>query len=169
MATLTMPKGLKNIDRAIASFALNAGKLNRQCHLIAMGIMHHAFTTGDCTRALALVKAMPASMRRTMLIAWFAKYSPITVKLGDDEKVGLNKGKTANPFDLEGADAEPFYELAEKIAEGKPFDLATAIKMVEALSKRIAKGLAENDNLAEADRKLGQNIVRQLEAVKIAA
>lgn len=162
----TYPKGLKAIDRAIASFTTNAGKLNRQCHQIAMGIMHHAFATGDCTRALTLVKAMPASMRRTMLIAWFAKHSPITVKLGDDERVGLNKGKNANPFDLEGADDEPFYALAEATPEEKQFDLATLIKMVEGLTKRIDAKLAE---LPEGDKALGERVVVQLKAVKLAA
>lgn len=167
MANVAYPKGLKAIDKAIASFTTNAGKLNRQCHTIAMGIMHHAFATGDCTRALALAKAMPASMRRTMLIAWFVKYSPITVKLGDEEKVGLNKGKNAAKFDLEGADGEPFYELAEKQPEEKNFDLATLIKMVEGLTKRIEGKLEE---LPEGvDRALGEGVVVKLKAVKLAA
>jgi hypothetical protein len=155
-------KGLKAIDAATVKFTTNAAKLNDQAHSLALSILKHAapvdaggFGHGDCTRALMLVKAMPASMRRTMLIQWFAKYSPIAVKLSDQ---GDNVGYTASygklttdaaklsKWDIAGADAEPFWKLAEGTPEEKVYDLKTLLKMLEGLAKRI-DAIADKDGI----------------------
>lgn len=130
---------LKKIDIRIASIATNAAKLNDQIHGTAVMIVEHAQKHGDCTRALALVKAMPASMRRTMLILWFETFSPIRVRLAND-KVGMLKpeAKGFTDWDIEGGKAKPFYELAEENPE-KSYDFDALVKMVESLGKQIAK------------------------------
>lgn len=146
----------------------NAQKLNEYIHETGMMILRHAQEHGDCTFALKLVLAMPASMRRTMLIAWFEKYSPIVVKLPTDKlpdgKVGINKGKTANPFDLDGADAEPFYALAETVAEDKTYTLAELIKMVQGVGKRIASKV-EKGEVADNDREAAVKLAASVEAL----
>ena len=145
---------LKIIDKRIAKLTTDAGKLNAYIHATAMLIVRHAKAHGDCTRALALVKAMPASMRRTMLRDWFAKHTPIVVKLDSgkgDEACGFSAKyvalKTpeakAAAWKIEAADAEPFYMLADKVPEEKPFDLKALLAMAANLAKRIDGKIAE--------------------------
>jgi len=147
---------LKQIDSAIAKFATSAAALNEQCHTVAMMIFRHAAPkaagpdcqgTGDCTRAVKLVRAMPASFRRTMMIDWFAKNSPIVIKLGDSgDKCQYNlKYSTLTDSDklacwnLERANSERFYDLADKTPELKIFNLKAMIQFVESIGKRIEK------------------------------
>jgi len=135
-------------------------KINDYIHETAMMIVRHAAPekagagcegTGDCTHALTLVKALPASMRRKMLIEWFAKYTPITIKLGDSEAVGFNakyhalktpEAKLAY-WDVPGANAEPFYLLAEKTPEEKIYDFKALVEMVTRIGKQIEKKVEE--------------------------
>lgn len=130
---------LKKIDSNIKLIVTNAAKLNGRIHDTAVMIAAHAEEHGDCTRALALVKAMPASMRRTMLVLWFDTFTPIRVRLAND-KVGMLKAEAKGfvAFDVAGGTAKPFYELAEENAE-KSYDFAALVKMVESLGKQIAK------------------------------
>jgi hypothetical protein len=130
---------LKKIDGNIKRVVTNGQKLNVLIHETAVLIANHAKEHGDCTRALTLVKAMPASMRRTMLIKWFDTFTPIRVLLAAD-KVGILKdtAKTFVPFDVEAGDAKPFYELAEETPE-KEYSFDKLVAMVEQLGKAIEK------------------------------
>lgn len=175
---------LKNIDKAIARFATSAAAVNVMAHSVAMMIFRHAAPeavgadcagTGDCTRAVKLVRAMPASFRRTMMIEWFKKNTPIRVKLSDsgdkceydpaykkltaEEKVGA--------WNLENANIEPFYDIAEKTAEEKPeITFEALVKMVEGLAKRITTAVTEN-KVAAHDVLSAQAIVGKLEGLRI--
>lgn len=130
---------LKKIDANLARITTNGDKLNVLIHTTAMLILKHATKSGDCTRALSLVKAMPASMRRTTLIQWFTKYSPIRVVFQNDA-VGMlkkdDKGYTA--FALDKAEANPFYKIAENNAEPGLLDFDKFIKMIQGMAKREA-------------------------------
>lgn len=160
---------LKNIDTNIRKITTNAKKLNELIHSTAIMVIQHAKEHGDCTRALALVKAMPASMRRTMLVLWFETYTPIRVKLNDD-KVGILKETAKNyvAWDIDGATATPFYELAEQNAEEKVYDYAALVAMVERLSKQIEKKI-EAGAVPDADVEKAQALARSVAGLKIAA
>lgn len=149
---------LKKIDIRIASIARNSTALNDQIHGTAVMILEHAKEHGDCTRALALVKAMPASMRRTMLVLWFNTFSPIRV-VEKNDKVGMLKAdaKGFTDWDVEGAKAKPFYELAKNKPEAD--DLTTEgvnkaiASLIARLTKRIDEGkVAANDKDAVLKR-----------------
>lgn len=130
---------LKKIDANLVRITTNGDKLNVLIHQTAMLIMKHATKSGDCTRALALVKAMPASMRRTTLISWFTRYSPIRVVFQNDAVGMLRKeDKGYTPFNLEKADANPFFKIAETNAEPGLLDFDKFIKMIQAMAKREA-------------------------------
>ncbi len=140
---------LKKIDSNIKRIVTNANKLNMLIHETGMLVLEHAAEHGDCTRALTLVKAMPASMRRTMLILWFNTYSPIRVNLNND-KVGLLKdgAKGYVPFNIDGARETPFFQLAEENPE-KSYDFAALVKMVERIGKQIEKKIEDGKVPAE--------------------
>lgn len=156
---------LKKIDSQIKRVTTNGAKLNQLIHSTAMLIAQHAADHGDCTRALTLVKAMPASMRRTMLVLWFNTFTPIRVIFQND-KVGMVKetAKGFTPFDLEAGEATPFYELAEQNAEKEPLDFDKLIALLPALAKRIEKKI-ENGEVAEEAVPVGQQIANTLAAL----
>ncbi len=135
---------LKKIDANIRLITTNAAKLNGRIHDTAVLIAAHANEHGDCTRALTLVKAMPASMRRAMLILWFNTFTPIRVSLAND-KVGMLKDgqKAFVAFNLVGGEAVPFYELAKAEKEAEDATLDDVREMIERLSKRVAKLVTE--------------------------
>lgn len=158
---------LKKIDGNIRRITTNGNKLNVLIHETALLIMAHAEEHGDCSRAKTLAFAMPASMRRTMLVEWFHTYSPIRIVLKND-KVGLLKdtAKGYVPFDLKAADATPFYEMAEQNPEEKEYDFAALMKMVERLSKTIEKKI-EDGKVPADDIESAKAIARAVSGLKV--
>lgn len=144
-----------------ARITSNIQKQNDYIHETGMMLLRHAAPEslggyGDCSLAAAFVRSLPASMRREMLVAWLAKYSPISVRLGDSEaadKKGFNvKYKAlkddeakAACWDLAGADEEPFWRIAEATPEVRRMTLEQLIALASSLGNRIEK-IADNEN-----------------------
>jgi hypothetical protein len=144
---------LKIIDKNIRSITGNIAKLNGLIHDTAMLILSHANDHGDCTRALVLVKAMPASFRRGLLVGWFERNSPIRMNLNND-KVGMLKAeaKGYTPFDLEAAAAVPFYvEQTKAPGEVKLIGAEAFDKSFDSFVNRMNKQLTEG-NVPEGER-----------------
>jgi hypothetical protein len=174
---------LKAIDTRIGDVKRLGTEYNQFIHETAMMIIRHAAPkeinedcqgSGDCTRAVKLVRAMPASMRRTTLIAWFAKYTPIRIKLSDngdkcefDPKYKkLAKADKLEFWDVIGAAEEPFYDVAEATPEEKTYDFLALMKMVERLSKQIEKKI-EDGAVPEADVESAKAIARAVSGLKV--
>lgn len=157
---------LKKIDANIKTVTTNAAKLNTLIHETGVMVLEHAKEHGDCTRALSLVKAMPASMRRTMLVLWFETYSPIRVKFTAD-KVGILKADAKNftDWDIEGAKATPFFELAEQNPE-KSYDFEALVKMVQGLAKQIEKKVEEG-KVPDADKASALALAAKVSGLKL--
>lgn len=164
---------LKLIDKNIKAVTTSAAKLNQLIHTTAMMIVRHAAPVaaggeghGDCTRALALVKAMPASMRRTMLVMWFSTYTPIRV-VDKNDKVGILKetAKDYTPWDLAGGELTPFFDLAEQNPEGQIMDFAKLVAMVTRIGKQIEKKIEEG-KVAPEDVASAHAIAAQVSALK---
>lgn len=153
---------LKLIDKNIRSITTSAAKLNMLIHTTAMMVATHAQEHGDCTRALTLVKAMPASMRRTMLVLWFNTYTPIRV-IDKNDKVGILKetAKGYTPFDLDAGDLTPFFDLAEQNPEAGVYDFAKLVQMVQRIGKQIEKKI-EDGKVAPEDVDSAKAIARQV-------
>ncbi len=159
---------LKDINKNIKLITTAGARLNVLIHETAMLIVMHAKEHNDCSPALRLAFAMPASMRRQMLVMWFQTFTPIRMNL-DNNKVGLLKPeqKGYTPFDLEAADATPFYVMAEQNKEGsnKTYDFAALVAMVSSLSKRIDKMVEEN-KVKEEDTASAKAISERLSSLK---
>jgi hypothetical protein len=156
---------LKIIDRNIRTITTNVKKLNELIHTTAVLIMAHAEQHGDCTRALTLVKAMPASFRRSMLIKWFEEYSPIRVSVTND-RVGIlpKTAKNYRDFDVKAGTETPFYEIAERNPE-KEYDFDALVKMVESLATTINRRV-DNGKVPEADAASAKAMVAKLSSLK---
>lgn len=151
---------LKAIDTAIGAFTTNRDKLRQQAHDIAMMIFYHAAPkgvsddcqgTGDCTRALKLLEAMPASWAQQMN-QWFRDMTPIRINsnagnVGFDPKY---KKETAENklhwWKLEEANSTPYFEhKAEDRTRIDILDTAKMLKMADQLASRIEKKLQEDE------------------------
>lgn len=149
---------LKQIDEEINTFTINKNKLRDHAHAVAMLIFRHAAPkevgpdcvgSGDCTRALKLVKAMPNSWGEQMVV-WFKEFTPIRIVAKNDKceyDPAYKKLPTAEKltwWHLETAAMTPYHELTEEPAAAKPMDWDAILKMVEGLGKRINKAIEEN-------------------------
>lgn len=151
------------------SITTNGDKLNKYIHETAMMIFDHAKEHHDPAEAQRLVMALPASMRREMLILWFSKFTPIKVK--NDEKwvaqaIKPTQVKLYVEWDREGAMDKPFYELAEENKEKEPLDFEGLLKLVERLKGTIEKKV-EKGEVPEYLTETAKNIARQLSAIKV--
>lgn len=178
-----MATTLKKIDREIDKFATTAAAVNVMAHNIAMMIFRHAAPeavgpdcqgTGDCTRAVRLVRAMPASFRRSMMVEWFRENTPIRIKLSENgDKCGydpaykkLSSDDKVKAWNLENANTVPFYEIAERTPEEKPFDFAAMLKTHEANIKRIETYIKKG-RVPEADIPSAKAFVEKLAKVRV--
>lgn len=87
---------------------------DQEIHEICCQILQHAETYGDCSKASALLNALPVSRKRAMIAQWFLVYSPIILAVQNLEyRAHLAKeGSIAcKPFDIEAAKQNPFYTL----------------------------------------------------------
>lgn len=112
---------LKEIDTQIKKIGGSKDKLNGLVQSTAVAIVEHAAEHGDCTRALALVKALGSAMNRTMLVNWFAYYAPIGMNVAQD-RVGFIKhdSKRYRPFDIDGARTNPWFDPNSVPANVRP-------------------------------------------------
>lgn len=124
-----------------ATITTNGDKLNLYIHETAMMIANHAKEHGDCSTAQGLVMSMPASMRREMLILWFATFTPIVVKNDDKWAAQMHKPNTKLFVDwnLDDGEATPFYRLAEEHKEKAPLDAEKALALILQMAKRMTK------------------------------
>lgn len=144
------------------------GKVNDYVHETAMLIVNHAKDCGDCSTAQKLVMALPASMRREMLILWFHTFTPIVVKNDDKWNAKMHKEGTKLfvNWDIEAANATPFFRLAEQNKEAAPLTFEQMVKMVEGLAKRIEKKI-ENGEVEQADVPSAHAIAAKIAGLKL--
>lgn len=144
------------------------GKVNQYVHETAMLIVGHAKEHGDCSTAQGLVMAMPASIRREMLILWFRKFTPIVVK-NDDKWVAKMHPKESKLFvewDLEAAEKTPFFALAEQNKEREPLDLEGLINLVARVAKQIETKIEKGEIVPE-EIATAEALAAQIKRIKV--
>lgn len=133
------------------SITTNGDKLNAYIHETAMMIATHAKEHGDCSIANDLIMALPASMRREMLILWFSKFTPIVTKNDSQWVAKMHKEGTKLfvPFDLDAGNDTPFWKLAEDNKEREPLDFDGLLAMVKRLASQIDKKIEKGEVKAQ--------------------
>lgn len=154
-------EGLKKIDGMIKGVSKGYGTVQNLVQETAVLIVMHAKDYGDCSRAKALARAVPARERNS-LIGWFSKYSPIGIKMGQvakDDQVRFIKpeSKNYNDFDIDGAKANMWWDdPAGANPEPKPLNtLADFWDVVDKMIQREIKNAAKTGDdakYAEGDR-----------------
>lgn len=155
-APVTAKSSAKALLKAIGMVRATGDKLNALIHETAMHAAKHAQDYGDPQYAQSLVMACPASMRRSMVILWFAKFTPIVVKDSDEWTAKMHKesSKLYVPFDLVAGNLEPFWLLAEQRPENV-YDFDKLVEMVKRIGKQIENkikdGKVKDEDIASAE------------------
>ena len=143
-------------------------RINSYVHDTAVMIIKHAKEHGDCSTAQGLVNCMPQSARKLALVNWFKKYTPIVVK--DDDKWASKMHKPGTKlyveWNIEEAEANPWYTIADEMGAEKPADITKLLNLFPALVAKIKKqseeGSWEGDDKTKIDA-----YAHWLESVKI--
>jgi len=162
---------LKAINKNIGRIRTRAANLNVLIQETAVGCIAHAMAHGDAEPAKNLVAALPKSVRRAALVNWFTAYSPISItKAKDGLKCSLRKhdSKAYNPFNLDGANANNWFEMPELEKDDVPTSVADFDSSVISLVKRMEKKLADG-KVVEGDREEFQRRIDRVKALEFAA
>ncbi|WP_448500715.1 hypothetical protein [Sphingomonas sp.] len=156
----------KKIGRSITDIAKAGKKLDARLHATAFAVMDRAAAHNDCSLAAPLVAAMPRGARRNDMIAWFAAFSNVRIKLDKDSgtfKAGLVSSKAKDFRDagaladgLRDAWAKPFYSVEEAERASNPFDdkrFAAAVARLIKQAEEATSGLSADTQAALADLK----------------
>lgn len=152
---------VKTLEKRIDAIAKTGAALQAEIHAVAIECLKHAYADGDKTKGgdvtltERLFKALPKAIDRSAFLTWLYAFSPIRTN-GDQSKWGMVKetAKGYAPFDIEGADAKPFYEFTKKPTPNQ-LTFEQIVQMVARLEKRldkIAKG-EETDVAPDLDLK----------------
>lgn len=131
-------------------------KYDALVHETAIQCLLHAQEHGDVRLMDRLIHALGRGYRAKGLKVWVEKFSPI--RWNGDGNVGLAKEGTKiyAPFDVETADATPFWTLEEAAERtAKPLTLEALHAIVNNFSKQVEKvgngerELGEGENIEE--------------------
>lgn len=155
------------INKNIKRIGSVSTKLNTLIHVTAVMCVQHASEHGDANPAMRLVEAMPKTIRRTALIKWFATYSPIAIDTAKGTfSCHLRKpeSKAFNNFNLDGANANPWYDMKELEREeifltAEDFD-DKVVSLAKSMRKRLEAG-----KVLEGDRPVFEAKLAALEAL----
>ena len=148
-----MTTSMTNADlyKEIKLIGTAANKLQSRIHTCAMNCMAHAANPeiGDARPMMALFNALPKSQRRVSLLKWVEGFSPIFVS-PDGDNCGLRvegTDKLYRPFDLDGANANPFWEYTDEsvILHGAGDYIGKAFAALAAFEKDVKEGVFRGD------------------------
>lgn len=141
----------KAIAAGVAGVIKRSASLGADIHLYAVQALLHAEKHGDPCYIDRLVTGLHAANRPVALKTWVQQYSPI--RWNGDGKCGLlpKDAKGYTPFDVEGANAHPYYEQVERV--GQPLTLMQLLAMVQRAASKTAS-YEEKGEIAE-----GENVV----------
>lgn len=145
-------KAPKTLDGRIDNVIKRSAELGLDIHGVAVECLQHALDHGDPRKMDRLAKGLHASCRPIALMEWAKKFSPIM--WNGDGDVGIIKAdaKTFKPFDIDGANAEPYWTPVEIVK--KPLTLDQLKKMIATMESKVSNAEQGKAEIAE-----GENIV----------
>lgn len=125
---------VQQTTKAIGTIKRMGVRFDTLVHVTAVSCIKHAEDSGDFTLASKLVKAMPKSARGKALVHWFTMFSPCQWSKEADQ-FKKTKGEKAVAFDLQGAEATPFYELTPE-KDPAPITIEAIIASIKSRVKK---------------------------------
>jgi hypothetical protein len=144
------------VGKRIKSIATRSAKLTKDIHDTAIQCLMHALPPsqgghGDVTLIDRLAKALAKANAPEVFKNWVREYAPITWNGDNQVKLIPSTSKMFKPFDIEGADRNPYWE---NIETKKPeLTLEKLVKLLQGLEKRVTKAndegqIAEGEDVA---------------------
>ena len=173
VAALGGSNGGPTLEERITEWGRAAQSVQDDFHPLALDVLKRVFETRNATIALQLQNAMPKILRKREFAAWLATYSPIKLSQEHNETSNFlkcelreeGKDKLYRPFDIEKAEANPFFMKKEEVKALDPskYDVVKdLVQKMTGLAKTIlgtdekAKPLADGISLGEAKGKLAE-------------
>lgn len=128
MTNVNQSTSAANVRKLVKSAISAVGTVNTRFQEAGLAIMIHAEKYDDVTGAKELARACPKRMRND-LIRWFRDFSPIGInisaKSAADDKHGYVPVAKRNPYNIEGAKANPWFDYRASDAPKDAPDLKT--------------------------------------------
>lgn len=132
-----------SVSKSIASIAKRSKQLTSDIHNVGVQCLAHAREHGDITLIDRLYKALGSANAPEAFKAWVKEYSPITWNGDGEVKLIPSTNKMFKPFDLDGANANPYWNKIE--VKKTPLTYAAMLKVLQGMEKRVIK--AQEDGL----------------------
>lgn len=149
----TIITDIAKLNKAIDSIAARGKKLDADVQVAGLSAMAHVDKTGDIGAVNRLYMALSAGTRKSAMTAWLLQYGRVVANTGEDKKEKPFVYAKDKGTDLEGADAEPWYNFKPDADPDEVFDVQAA---VAALIKKASKKQLANGGVA---------LVKKLEAL----
>jgi hypothetical protein len=144
----------EQLSATITRIGTAGRKLDKAIHAAAVSCLYHIMKDGQTTLYVKLADAMPKGSRVKALHFWASHHAPMTVSTDKNGKttVTLKKGRTAEDFNLEGAEATPFWDFSVEKVPGP----MTVDKIVAWLKKQTNP---ENERVEDDARALAAKLL----------
>lgn len=140
---------------AITKLAALFVKVDHSIHELGCVAMATASETFDARRMLELYKVLGQSARKKGFLVWVEMFSPIRITDSKEKGVTVKLAKQGDPgyapFDVAGAEARPFWTLAEAEEKTvKPLSADAFLKLIYGYKSKLEKA-AEKGTPIEGD------------------
>lgn len=146
MTTQSKPKFVwthvkaENVDKLINQAVGKVKAMQTAVQYASVAVLLHAQKHGDYSKANDLVKALGKGVRAKALVEFFVKYGGLSV---GSESEGFTAWKGKEAIDIEGAKAQPWWDLKpEPIFKG--FDLHDQIANLVAKAEKMQQEAAND-------------------------
>lgn len=148
----------KKLKTAIQSIARRGKKLDADIHRAAMSCAYHAMNYGDTSHFSHLVNAMPKSSRRVALCVWAEAYFPMTIDR-KDATVKLRKGREDADWQMDIADAQPFWDYSKEKAE----PVTQKVESIRSYLEKMAAGGSNSRPASPEARTMSRELIQVLD------
>jgi len=171
MTTIAKFATLVAIEAAIGDLVKVANASQTLAHDLAVSCLEHVVNTGDVRPMEKLVNSIPKAMRAQALAVWVEKFSSKKLTLRWNEqlqtfKAKLTTGWGADAFDVEAADATPFYDLTKEVRPGKTKTIAELVKTLGAWANNDGTNDDGTPRVDPSAREAAAALLRQFEDAK---
>lgn len=135
---------LAKLNKAIDSIAARGKKLDMDVQVAGLSAIAHTEKTGDIGPINRLYNALSAGTRKSAMTEWLLKYSKVVANVGEDKKDKPFVYAKDKATDMEGADAEPWFQCKPDADPDEVFDVQAAVAALikKASKKQLAPGSA---------------------------
>ena len=138
----------QSLDQRIDSVIKRSHTLGADIHSVAVACLLHAQEHGDPRKLDRLAKGLHGSNGPQALMAWAKRFGPITWNGDGEVKMIPSTSKLFKPFDIDGADQQPYWLLIE--VKKSELTMEKLMKLVAGMAGKVNKA-EENGLIAEGE------------------